>query len=177
MRDIEVPAEDDRLFLFQLAEVLAKRGIPFTRPVIKTEQLTLRVRRIDIHEKEVGELDVHDAPLGIEIRLPHSQCDIHWLLPGEDGCAGIALLLGGIPETLEAIRPIDLRHLVSIRLGLLQADHVRSASGHEIKKAAPQHCSNTIHIPGNQFHAGKVWHDRFAGKRNESSDLPVDLAE
>ena len=48
VRDIEVAANDDRLFLFQCFEVRAKSGLPLLSAIFQAGQLALRIRGVDI---------------------------------------------------------------------------------------------------------------------------------
>ena len=72
------------------------------------------------------------------------------LLPGKDGGAGIARLVGAVPVAVIA-RQVELR-LLRAQFRLLQADHVGARHGAEVQKALPQAGPQAVDIPGNQSH-------------------------
>ena len=67
------------------------------------------------------------------------------LAAGKDGGAGIARLVGAVPEPVIAGQ-VKFR-LLRTHLCLLQADHVRVGKGAEIQKALAQTGAQAVDIP------------------------------
>jgi len=102
----------------------------------QARQLALRVRHIDVHQKEVGELGGEHAALAVVLRLADAARDIQRAHLGENGRAGIALLLGRVPMGCVSRRP-ELLDLIRIAARFLEAEHVRTLGGkviEEVKK-------------------------------------------
>src|SRR5699024_2783995 len=72
------------------------------------------------------------------------------LLLGENGRAGVALLVGVVPVLVVA-RQVQLQ-LARLELGLLQAVDVRVRQGAEVQKALPDAGPQAVDVPRNQFH-------------------------
>ena len=71
-------------------------------------------------------------------------------MPGEDGGAGVALLLGVAPIALVAGKvQLDLPLL---ELGLLQADEIGVKAPEDLLEALFLHGAQAVHIPGNESH-------------------------
>ncbi|EJW96403.1 hypothetical protein EVA_15489 [gut metagenome] len=76
--------------------------------------------------------------------------DVDGLSFGENGRAGIALLLSGIP-VLSVIAQVNVS-LVRLHLCLLQAAAVRRLCGQKVQKSLLYASTQAVHVPGNQLH-------------------------
>ena len=155
MRDIEIATEDDRLGLFQLLQVRAERGVPDFRAEIQTDEFALGIGGVNADEGEILELGIHNAAFVIDLLLTDAVSHIERFFLREDSGAGVALLLGGVPELVITAGPEHIGNLIFLRLGFLEAEHVRLGIAHEIQQALAQGRAHTIDVPGNEFHAGK----------------------
>ena len=101
MGHVQIAAVDHRLFGVQLHKVLPDIVLPF-HAVVKAGQLILGVGSIAAHQIEVLVLRRDDPPLmAVDVRaevVGHRQR----LAAGKDGGAGIARLVGAVPEPVIA---------------------------------------------------------------------------
>ena len=131
-----------------LAEI-AEGIVPF-HTVIDARELHLGVRRVHVHEPELGELAGHDASLGIQILVAQTVQHPQRLLAGEHRRARVALLLGGAPVLVVAWQ-IQL-HLAHLALRLLNGEDVRVKGVEHLQEILLQHGANAVHIPRNKSH-------------------------
>src|SRR5213075_217768 len=83
----------------------------------------------------------------------------------EDGRAGVALFLRGVPIGGVGGWP-ELLDVVRTCLGFLQAENVRLLGVEVIEKILTQHGAQTVHVPGNQFH-----HARLLGNGGQTNSI------
>ena len=72
---------------------------------------------------------------------------------GEDGGAGVPLLLGGVPKLQDALSQGEGR-LPPLHLRLLEAEEIRPPGLVEIQKALLHAGPQAIHVPRNKYHCG-----------------------
>ena len=96
VRDVEVAAEDHRLFLFQLLEVGEEIPVPLL-PVGQAGQIALGIGHIDIDEEEALGLGGEHAAFLVVLDDTQVRGNGKRAVFDEDGSAGVAALLGAVP--------------------------------------------------------------------------------
>ena len=144
MCHIQVAAVDHRLFGVQLRQIGADVVLPL-HAVVQTGQLVLGVGGVAADQIEVLELSGDDPALvAVDVVaevIGHGQ----GRPAGEHGGAGIARLVGAVPEPLVALQ-LEGR-LLRPHLRLLQADDIRIRQGAEVQKALVQAGPQAVDIP------------------------------
>ena len=105
-------------------------------PVIQPLQPVLAVGGIAAHQIELRVFRGDDPALVAVNVIAEAEHHRKRLLPGQNGGAGIALLLGGVKIPVIALQ-LKYR-LLRLQLGLLQAYHVRVLIFHIFQKALGQ---------------------------------------
>lgn len=120
--NVQIAADDNRLYCVQRAEMLAERILP-SHAVVDALQAVLRVGRVAGEKVKFRVFQRDDAPLMIEFLDSEPIGDVQRRALGENRRAGIAFFLGRVLELLIAWQiKLDLMRL---RLGFLQAENVR----------------------------------------------------
>ena len=152
VRDIEVAANDDRLFLFQFFEVRAKSGLPLLSAIFQAGQFALGIRRVDIDQEKVLAFEGNHAPLAVVLLNPDAAGGVLGFLLGERGSAGIAGFFRGVPMRREAARPGDLGDLLGFGFDFLQAEHIGLFGVPKFEEALAENRAEAIDVPGDEFH-------------------------
>ena len=121
MGHVHVAADDDRLFGIELLQVVLEIVFPM-HAVVEAAEAVLGVGRIDVDEVEVGHLERDDAPFVVVLIDADAVGNRQRLMAGEDGCSGVAFLVGGVPVALVAIE-LEVE-LSGLHLRFLQAEEV-----------------------------------------------------
>ena len=144
MGHVQVPAEDHGLDLVQLAQVLAEIVLP-DHPVVDALQAPLGVGSVAAHQVEALIFCGDDPALVAVDVVPEAVSHRQGLRPGEDGGAGVALLIGVVPVHVVA-GELQL-HLALLDLGLLEAVHVRPQGLAGLQKALFQTGPQAVDVP------------------------------
>src|ERR1051326_173735 len=96
VRHIEVTAEDDRFLLFKLLEMAEEITVPLAS-VGEPREFLPGVGDIDIHQEKVRVLGGDRASFVVVVGDAEAVRHMQWAGFCEDGSAGVALLLRGIP--------------------------------------------------------------------------------
>ena len=132
---VQVAAVDHGLCPVQLHQIGPQVVLPL-HPVIQPLQPVLAVGGIAAHQIEIRVFRGDDPALVAVDVIAEAEHHRKRLLPGQNGGAGIALLLGGVKIPVIALQ---LKHrLLRLQLGLLQAYHVRVLIFHIFQKALGQ---------------------------------------
>src|SRR5690606_30101695 len=110
----------------------------------------------DVDDEEVSVLRRNNAALAVVVVLANAIGNLERLLAAEDRCAAVSQLLRAVPVLVILPRPVEMRHLLAIGLGLLQAEHIRARSAQEVHKALVHRRAHTVYIPRDQSHAGSI---------------------
>ena len=142
---IHVPADHHRLSAVQTLEI-GPEGVLPRHAVGQTGQSILGVGGIDGDQIELRVLQ-GDAPalphvVGIPDVVGHTQ----GLPPGENGGAGVALLLRRVP-VLKVAGGVDVG-LTGLHLGLLQAQRVAVRGGEKVEKSLFDAGPQAVDVPG-----------------------------
>ena len=144
MGHVQVAAVDHRLLGVQLRQVGADVVLPL-HTVVQTGQLVLGVGGVAADQIEVLKFRGDDPALvAVDIAaeiIGHGQ----GRAAGEHGGAGIARLVGAVPEPLVALQ-LEGR-LLGTHLRLLQADDVRIRQRAEVQKALVQAGPQAVDVP------------------------------
>ena len=142
-------AVDNWLSFVQLHEIVADVIFPHNT-VIQPRKLILGVGGIAAHQVEVLVLGGDDTALVAVLVDAEVVGDAQRLLPGKNSRAGVAGLVGAVPEAGIAGQ-VELR-LLRPHLRLLQADDVGVGEVTEVQKAFIQTGPQAVDVPGNQSH-------------------------
>src|SRR6266436_897216 len=116
------------------------------------------VREIDVEQVEVGQLDVHEAPLAVEDRMVAHGARRERGLAGIGDHAAIAGTLRESPVARVAPgAPHPVGDLLGLELGLLHADEVGGLGGQEIGKALLPRRAEPVDVPGDELHERPRW--------------------
>ena len=148
MGDIEVAAEDDRLFLRESCHIVRHRILP-CHAVGKTREAALAVRRVADDEIVTAEVGGDDTPLLIMLLDAKTIGDGKRFPLREECSTTVALLHGTVPVLVVAGKHhLDL---VRLQLRLLQAHAVCIECCESVHEAFLHAGSETIDVPGNIF--------------------------
>ena len=99
----------------------------------------MRVGGIDVDEEELGHFEGDDAPFVVMLIDADAVADAEGLMAGEDGCSGVAFLVGGVPIALIAF---ELKvHLALLHLCFLQAEKVGVELAEDVAEAFALTCA------------------------------------
>ena len=144
MRDVQVTADDDRLFLVEGMKIVAKGILP-RHAVVDALQAVLCVRGVAGEQEKFRVFQRDDAAFMVEIFRADAVDNIHRRVFRKDRRAGVALFLGGIPELLIAGQ--FQRHLMRLRLGFLQTEKVGVHHPENFLKPLLQAGADAVDIP------------------------------
>ena len=148
MGDIEVAAEDDRLFLRESCHIVCHRILP-CHAVGKTREAALAVRRVADDEIVTAEIGGDDTPLLIMLLDAKAIGDGKRFPLREECSTTVALLHGTVPVLVVAGKHhLDL---VRLQLRLLQAHAVCIECCESVHETFLHAGSETIDVPGNIF--------------------------
>ena len=147
-RTLHRHARRQHALLEPLAEV-AEGVVPF-HAMVDARQLVLRVRRVHVHEPEAGELERHDAPLGVQVIAAQAVQHLQRLLFAEHGRARIALPFGVAP-ILVVLRQVE-RGLALLQLRLLQRHDVGVEVAHDVLEALLEYGAQAVDVPRDEAH-------------------------
>jgi len=151
--DVEVAAEDDGLFLFQRFQVREEVAVPFLA-IGEAGEVALGVGDVNVDEVEVVGLGGEDAAFLVVFDDADVGLDGEGAVFDEDGGAGVAALLGGVPKGL-VVRGPELLDVVGGALGFLQAEDVRALGIEELKEVFLEDGAEAVDVPGNYFHTAE----------------------
>ena len=149
MGHIEVTAVDDGLLPVEALQVVAHGVFP-GHPVIEALQPVLGIGRVAAYEEEVLHLERDDAAFVVVLVDADAVGHVDGLLTGEDGCSGIAFLVGGVPVTLVAFK-LEVE-LSGLHLRLLQAEEVGVELAEDVAEAFALTGAEAVDVPRYQFH-------------------------
>ena len=141
---VEVAAEDDGFLTVEVHEVGTEVVVP-RHAVVEALEAVLRVGRVAVDEEEPGHFKCDDAPFVVVVVDAHAVGDRQGLVPGEDGGAGIAFLLGGVPINVVALE--GQVELSGLHLCFLQAEEVGVELCEHIAEALALAGPQTVHVP------------------------------
>ena len=151
MRNIQIAAPDDRLFLFELLEEFQEVLVPLLA-IGKARQLALGIRGVNVDEKKVGVFRRQHASFLVVFGDAEMRRDFKWAFFREDARAGITLLLRRVPIS-RVVRGPELFDLIGRTFGFLQTQDVRLLRLEKFEKVLLQHGAQAVDVPGNEFHA------------------------
>jgi hypothetical protein len=80
-------------------------------------------------------------------------CHAEWLVTGEDGCAGVAFFLSGVPVGCVALKlQVELSFL---HFGFLQTEKVGIQQSECLAESFTLAGSQAVYVPRNEFHYSK----------------------
>src|SRR5439155_1657774 len=154
VRHVEVAAEDDGLFPFKLLEVAEEIAVPLSA-IGEPREFALRVGDIDVHQEEVSVLGGEHATFIVVLADADAVGHVQRAGLGEDGSAGVALFLRGVPVSGIGDRP-ELLDVIGTGFGFLQAENVGFLGVEVIEEIFPQHGAQAVDVPGNQLHNARL---------------------
>ena len=148
---VQVAAVDHRLGFVQRHEVVPQVVLP-AHAVVDPLQFVLGVRGVAAHQIEFLIFQRDKPPLVVVLVDIHAQGLRHGGVGGEDGGAGIALLLRRVPELVYPLPQGDIR-LPPLHLGLLKTEEVGHVPLIEVRKPFFHTGPQAVYIPGNKYHS------------------------
>ena len=149
MGHVEVAAVDDGLLAVKALQVVAHGVFP-CHPVVEALQPVLGVGGIAAYEEELGHLERDDAAFVVVLVDADAVGHVERLVAGEDGCSGIAFLVGGVPVALVAFE-LEVE-LSGLHLCLLQAEEVGVELAEDVAEAFALTGAEAVDVPRYQFH-------------------------
>ena len=144
MGDIQVSAENHRLFFLKALQIGKKRILPL-HPVWQTQKSVLRIRRVYLHHIVILKFRRNDTPLLIMLAASDPVGNADRFLLREQGRPGIALLHRVIPILMIAGKLQG--NLSLLKLRFLYTKNICIRQGEEIHKPLLHTGAQTIHIP------------------------------
>ena len=148
MCHIQIATENNRLFLLQLLQKLAKIILPL-HPIRKSRQLILGVRRIAGHHIIIRVLRRNDAPFMIVLLNAETVAHAKRLLLRKQRCSRISFLLR-IAPILIIPRKLQI-NLPFLQLALLNTENIRIQLMKYIQKSLSHTRPQAVYVPGNHF--------------------------
>ena len=149
MGHIQIPAENHRLFFFQLLQVFQEFLFP-DHPVIQPRQPILGIGGIYRHHIKVRKLQGDHPAFLIVFLDPYPVSHRQRLPPGKNSRAGIPLFHRVIP-VLAVARQFQ-GNLAFLQLALLDTENIRIRFLKKIHKPFAHTGSQAVNIPRYQFH-------------------------
>ena len=144
MGHVQIAAVDHRLLGVQLHEIGADIVLP-RHAVVQPRQLILGVGGVAADQIEVLELRRDDPSLVAVYVIPEVVGHGQGLAACEHGGAGVARLVGAVPEAVVALQRKGC--LLRAHLRLLQADDIGVRQCAEIQKALIQTGPQAVDVP------------------------------
>src|SRR5699024_10200885 len=155
---IEITAKNNRFFLIQAVQIRKESILPL-HPIRKTRQFILRIRRIDGYQVISRILQGNHPSFLIVLFLVDSAAYRQRFLSGKNSRAGISFLYGIIPVLIIS-RQIHL-NLPFLQLALLYTENIRVKLPEYIHISFIHTGSQSVDIPGNQFHFSLLLYTYF----------------
>lgn len=94
---VEVAAEDDGFFPVEALQVVSEVVFPL-HAIVQPAQFVLRIGYVGCYQVEGGIFQCDESAFVVVFVNAHSECGFQGLVTREDGCSGIAFLVGIVPE-------------------------------------------------------------------------------